>query len=308
MEIEDWKSTENVNDLYRQIRELDLEQNVSELDAYGFTIVPPEKVATEAFRQRITDTVLRVAHERTGIEHLVDQNGNRGQYDTNPHTDNQYLLFYLLMEDRVFEEWLVNPTMLTLARYLMDDMVQLSSMSSFVKWIGAWKESEPGEQPPSGTMGLHSDSPGSALGVLPSNYTNVVNSAYCLTDYTRANGAIAMVPGSHRWARQPKLGEGEDQAIPVEAEAGSLIVWHGNTWHGAFPKQTDGLRLNVTTYMCNSALKTQEQYQGFVPQEMLDRNPPEFAELVGANDPMGWGKHGPDLEKFMQKNRKRASV
>ena len=300
MEIADWKSTEKYNDIYRKIRELDLEQNVSELDAYGFTIVPKDKVASDEVRERLTTAVLRIAGERTGIEHALESNGNRGQYDTQPHKDNQYLLFYLLMEDRVFEEWLLNPTMITLARYLMDDMVQLSSMTSFVKWKGTWQESEPNEQPPANTMGLHSDSPGSSRGNLPQGYANVCNSAYCLTDYTRRDGAIAMVPGSHHWARQPRPGEGEDQAIPVEAPAGSLIVWHGNTWHGAFPKQTDGLRLNLTTYMCNSALKTQERYQRDIPQAMLDRNPPEFAELVGANDPMGWEMHGPDIEKFMK--------
>ena len=49
----------------------------------------------------------------------------------------------------------------------------------------------------------------------------------------------------------PSPGDGVEDAVPVEAAAGSLIVWHGNTWHGAYPKETDGLRMNVTTYMCN---------------------------------------------------------
>ena len=297
MDIADWESTDKYNATYRKIRELDLEQNAAELGAYGFTIVPKEKVATDGFRKRITEAVLRIATERTGIEHTLDENGNRGQYVTNPHTDNQYLLYYLLMEDLVFEEWLLNPVMITLARYLMDDTLQLSAMRSLVKWQGNWQESQPDEQPPTMSLGLHSDSAGSSRGTLPQGYANSCNSSYCLTDYSRADGAIAMVPGSHHWARQPRPGEGEDQAIPVEAPAGSLIVWHGNTWHGGFPKQTEGLRLNVNSYMCNSALKTQERYQRDVPQAMLDRNPPEFAELVGANDPMGWEMHGPTLRR-----------
>ena len=55
-----------------------------------------------------------------------------------------------------------------------------------------------------------------------------------LTPCTKDNGALAVVPGSHRLARQPMPGEGIDQAVPVEAEVGSLILWHGGTWHGAF--------------------------------------------------------------------------
>ncbi len=304
MKVASWASTEKYNDTFQKVRELGLAEHVADLDNYGFTIVPKEKVAPEAFRKRITDVVLRVATERTGIEHQLDRNGNRGQYDTFPVRDNQYLLFYLLMEDRVFEEWLLNPAMITLARYLLDDAVQLSSMTSFVKWKGDWMPSAPDERPPATSIRLHTDGPGSSHGKLPQGYANVCNSAYCLTDYTRADGAIAMVPGSHRWARNPGPGEGEDMAIPIEAEAGSLIVWHGNTWHGSFPKQTEGLRLNVTSFMCNSALKTQEQYQRHVPQEMLDRNPPGFAQILGANDPMGWGKNGPDPDKFMRARTK----
>ena len=146
------------------------------------------------------------------------------------------------------------------------------------------------------TLGLHSDCPPDRDGRLPA-CSDVANAAYCLTDYTLENGAIAMVPGSHLYCRLPRRGEGEDSAIPVEAEAGSLIVWHGNTWHGAFEKKTDGLRLNVTTYHCHRRLKNQENYQWRVTEEMLKRNPPEFARLVAADDHMGWDENGPDYSR-----------
>ena len=31
---------------------------------------------------------------------------------------------------------------------------------------------------------------------------------------------------------------------------------------------------------------------------MLDRNPPEFARLVGADDQMGWDENGPDYSRM----------
>ena len=80
----------------------------------------------------------------------------------------------------------------------------------------------------------------------------------------------------------------------------SVIAWHGNTWHGAFPKKTDGLRLNVTTYMCHRRVKTQEHYKRGVTEEMLDRNPPEFARLVGQDDMMGWDENGPDIMRMLK--------
>ena len=58
------------------------------------------------------------------------------------------------------------------------------------------------------------------------------------------------------------------------------------------------MRLNVTSYHCHRRLKNQENYQWRVSQEMLDRNPPEFARLVGADDQMGWDEHGPDYSRM----------
>ena len=288
MQFGEFKNTEQLNPTFRRIRELGLEQNIFELDTYGFTVVPPEKVAEQAFFERLRSTVLRLCSERTGIAFDLERNGGFGDYQVQPQRDSQFLLFYLLMADRVFEEWILNPTLYTLIDYLMRGQHQLSSLTSFVKWQGE-RES----------LGLHSDSPPDRDGRLPA-CSDVANAAYCLTDYTLENGAIAMVPGSHTYCRQPLPGEGEDDAVPVQAEAGSLVVWHGNTWHGAFEKKTDGLRLNVTSYHCHRRLKTQEAYQWRVTQEMLDRNPPEFARLVGADDQMGWDERGPDYSRLMK--------
>ena len=285
MQFGEFENTKEFNATFKRIGELGLERNIFELDSYGFTVVPPDKVAEREFFDRIRATVLRICKERTGVDFAVERNGDFGHYKAQPQSDGQFLLFYLLMADRVFEEWIVNPTLYTLVNYLMRGQQQLSSLTSFVKWKGERD-----------TLGLHSDSPPDRDGRMPP-CSDVANAAYCLTDYTLDNGAIAMVPGSHTFCRQPKPDEGEDMAVPVEAEAGSLIVWHGNTWHGAFQKQTDGLRLNVTSYHCHRRLKTQERYQWHVTQEMIDRNPPEFARLVGADDNMGWDEGGPDYAR-----------
>jgi ectoine hydroxylase-related dioxygenase (phytanoyl-CoA dioxygenase family) len=34
-------------------------------------------------------------------------------------------------------------------------------------------------------------------------------------------------------------------AVAVEAPAGSLIVFHGNTWHGALPRRRPGYRFTL---------------------------------------------------------------
>ena len=287
MQFGDFKDTEAFNANYKSIKELGLEPNILELDVYGFTVIPPEKVAPPEFLERIRDTVLRIAKERTGVELKVDENGSPGTYKAQPQTDGQFLLYYLLFADRIFEEWLMNPALYTIGTYLMHGQQQLSSMSSFIKWKGGTYGDG---------LGLHSDSPVDRDGRL-SPCSDISNAAYCLTDYTEANGSLAMVPGSHLHCRQPNPGEGVKEAVPVEAPAGSIIAWHGNMWHGAYEKLTDGLRINVTTYMCHSRIKTQEHRRD-VTQEMLDRNTPEFARLLGADSWMGFDEKGPDFSRI----------
>jgi ectoine hydroxylase-related dioxygenase (phytanoyl-CoA dioxygenase family) len=157
-------------------------------------------------------------------------------------------------------------------------------MSSILKWKG-------GTYGPG--LGLHSDAPGSPEGRLSTGYNAICNGAYCLSDYSEAGGAIAMVPGSHRLGRQPIKGEGVEDAVPVEAPAGSLVFWVANMWHGAYPRTIDGLRMTITNYFCHRAFKTQERYQTAVPDEMLARHGERFARFLGADDFNGWGKEGP---------------
>lgn len=275
-------------DIVGRLEALGLNEYALQLDHQGYTVVPPQLVSTPDFVGRVRDAVLRVAKERTGVTHELDRAGNPGRYITDVTNGDSYLLFYLLFEDEVFEEWLENPALGAMIDYMLRGMGQLSSMVAFVRWHNP-------DITDKLTLNLHSDSPGSPEGVLPLGYDLVCNSALVLTPYTKENGALAVVPGSHRLARQPLPGEGVDRAVPVEAEVGSLILWHGGTWHGAFRRTNPGIRLNVTSYHCHRALKTQEKYQHHVPDEMLKRRSARFARILGANDPMGWGAEGPDF-------------
>jgi non-haem Fe2+, alpha-ketoglutarate-dependent halogenase len=82
-----------------------------------------------------------------------------------------------------------------------------------------------------------------------------------LTDSTRANGCVRIVPGSHRerleHRMQPKadaiLASGlevnadvdEAQAADVELRAGEMSLHHVNAIHGSQPNSTDGMRIGM---------------------------------------------------------------
>ena len=103
---------------------------------------------------------------------------------------------------------------------------------------GAWPHASEGLQ-----LGLHSD-----MVSFPEPFPYIAqfcNVTWLLSDYTKDNGALAFVPGSHRLCRQPLSGESVRHVVPVEAPKGSLVVWHANTWRGSYPRVGPGLRTGI---------------------------------------------------------------
>lgn len=271
------------------VSQLHLRDYINEVEEVGYTIIPPEMVASEEMRNLILNKIIEIAEHKTGNSIDIKSNTNHGNYKAIPQTDSQFVLYHLLFEDEIFEQWLKNEIILCLSSYFLNNQAQLSSMSSFIKWKGAnYKD----------LMGLHADTQPSPNGKLPSEWIDACNSVFCLTEYTKDDGALAVVPESHKFARQPTLEDfKKNKIVPVEAPAGSLIFWHGNLWHGAFPKLTDGLRINLTTFMSHRRIKSQENIKEKITQEMLDRNPgKQFARMVGLNDSNGFDQNGPDLD------------
>ncbi len=285
MEIGDWQATSSLNPLFRDIREFGLEGNVAELDAYGFTVVPADVAAPSGFAQRLLDRVLQVSEQRSGV--APDRETGSTHANAKPTGEH---LFYLLMDGREFEEAVMNPVVLSLITYLLGESCLLSSVTSIIKG--------PGLAP----LAIHSDN--SFIPAPFPQYAQVANATWLLSDYTKENGALCFVPGSHRRCRQPATlqefypSDANTDAIPVEAPMGSLVIWHGNAWHGAYPRTTPGLRVNLILYFCRMYIQTQERYRGNVPADMIERNGPRFAKLVGEHLAYGWQAEGPDYAKL----------
>jgi ectoine hydroxylase-related dioxygenase (phytanoyl-CoA dioxygenase family) len=269
------------------IQSLGLEKYIVELDTLGYTVVPPGVGCGDAETKRIFDAVMRVLEKRTGAKFDVNENGKPSAYKDGLGAHNQFQLYYMLMADRACEDWLDNKVLRGIIDYVLRGQAQLCSMVSFVKWRDGGYGSR---------LGLHTDSQGaSPEGVLTLSHQVACNVALALTPYTKEDGALAVIPGSHLYYRQPRFEEGIEEAIPVIAPAGSMIFWVGNLWHGAYPKMTDGLRLNLTGNFNNKAFKTLENYGRHVPLEILQRHDKWFARTLGADEVYGWGEEGPSV-------------
>lgn len=286
MEIGDWCATRELNDLYKKIRSLGLETNVAELDAFGFTVIPQS--LSKAMVERARNSILETAEKRVGRRLDLETEEAFGNLTGGKEVAGQH---YLLFKDPVFEEIVLNEKPLALITYLLGQSCCLSSCYSHVKG--------PGEV---GLL-LHSDNGGPVSPMPPYSMTANVN--YALTDYAKERGALAMVPGSHRHARQPVDSErylvgnhANPDAIAIEIKAGDAVVWHGNTWHGSYPRLVPGLRINLAAYYCRQFMAPQEIYSRDVPKEVLARHGREsrFAQLIGLNNFNGWQEEGPNLD------------
>ena len=284
MDIGDWEPTKGLNELYREIRRLGLESNVAELDNFGYTIVPPERVAPPEFTERLLARILELVERRSGVKPDLETGSTHAEQPVGIGEEHYLTLF----EDRVFEEALMNPTSLALATYLLGESCALSVDTILIKG--------PRQQAP---LPIHCDNVGIPSPFPP--YAQICNTTWVLTDYSLDNGATCFIPGSHRWCRHPTPVESFEygNAVPVEAPKGSLLVWGGNTWHGAFARNAPGLRVNLLFGYGRSYIRPFQPYKETVPKEILERNPPRFAKLLGQEIFQGFGKEGPDLAKVI---------
>ena len=278
---------EDTREVYQEIEDLGLQKHVAELEAYGLTAVPPELVAPREFTIRLRDTILRTAEQRTGVKADLELGSSHANVEATAGQRGETWLWRLLFDDPIFEEALMNRTQLALITYLLGYSAKLSNSSAVIK--GPVDSAGPPTP-----LGLHSDNRGVPAPFPP--YAQVANATWVLTDYTLENGCVGYLPGSHQLCRHPTADESFDAVMPVEAPAGSLLVWHGNTWHGPFPRSAPGLRVSMLNYFCRDYFTPQERYRDEVPAELLARNPDRFATLMGLKDGYGWGDEGPDLE------------
>jgi ectoine hydroxylase-related dioxygenase (phytanoyl-CoA dioxygenase family) len=273
MDIGDWVSSAEMNNTFRKARSLDLESNLLELEVFGFTIIEPEKAAPAGLAERLLEATLALI-EREDPAHVALNTYEKSAVDGRH-------LFHLPLKDPAFAEALMNPVVMTLARYTTGQLGRLHATVGFVK-------SEIGKP-----TRLHCDATGVTAPMPP--YGTFVNISYILTDYTEASGTLAIVPGSNRWCRpptpieQPKClgGVNDDICIPVIAKPGSIVVFGGNTWHGAYPKKEKGLRAHLSYGFSRSFVLPAEIYDD-VPDEMIEQYGPEFAQLMGKYADRGW--------------------
>lgn len=115
---------------------------------------------------------------------------------------------------------------------------------------------------------------------LPRDRDVMVTALWALDDFTAANGATRIVPGSHhRPAGRPDPAE----AIPAEMEAGSVLLFSGRLYHGAGANSTARPRLGVVIDYLQPWLRPSEAHALAADLAEVRQLPERLQELLGFN-------------------------
>src|SRR5215468_6047376 len=108
MEIGDWSASKNLNEIYRNIRELGLETKLAEMEAFGFTVI--ENAISREMAFKLRDAVLREAERRYKTKIDLENSGNFQDWK---------LLPYLLYKDPLFADIVLQKQGLALVDYFV---------------------------------------------------------------------------------------------------------------------------------------------------------------------------------------------
>ena len=228
------------------------DKHVEAIRRDGYSIV--ENAIAPALVDALNETLVRLERDLGAIP---AGNGFEGHRTVR--------IYNLLAHGTPFAEIPVHANVLPVVEGVLDEGCLISSLSSIAI--------DPGET----AQPIHADDQ-----VIPLEKPHapiVCNSMWALTDFTEANGATRLVPGSHR-EPNPDYG-GAYETIPAEMAKGSVLLWDGALWHGGGANRTDARRTGIAMNYCAGFIRQQENQQLGLDPALVKGFPSRLQELIG---------------------------
>lgn len=203
---------------------------------------------------------LRAALDRVEREHALGYAGSRFEgYQT-------VRIYNLLAYGEPFWQVPLHAAVLPIAEQVLDPELLLSSLSAIT--LGPGQEGQP----------LHEDT--QQIPLARPRPPIALNAMWALSDFTEANGATRIIPGSHRYDGPPPFGA-ELPTVAAEMPAGSVMLFDSQLWHAGGTNTTAERRYAISCYYCVGWMRQQENQQLGVPMELAARMPRRLQELMG---------------------------
>jgi ectoine hydroxylase-related dioxygenase (phytanoyl-CoA dioxygenase family) len=232
---------------------MDTDAHIAAIAEQGYTIVP------DAIDTSLVDAL---ADDLLRLERLLGAVPAGNAFE-GAHTVR---IYNLLVHGELYEQIPVHERVLPIVEGVLDPGCLVSSLSSI--------SIDPGET----AQPIHADDQLIPLG--KPHAPVVCNTMWALTDFTEANGATRIVPGSHLSPDNPVFGEHYD-SIAAEMPRGGVLIWHGSLWHGGGANQTQERRVGIAMNYCAGFVRQQENQQLGIPPELVARFPRRLQRLVG---------------------------
>ena len=134
-------------------------------------------------------------------------------------------------------------------------------------------------EPGGGAQTIHRDQWAFDFFTFPTGYQVQCNTLWAATDFTEANGATRVVPGSH--LADDKLRLDVSDTEPAEMARGSVLLYVGSMYHGGGANTTDSDRVGVNITYSVAWLRQEENQYLTVPPEIARELPERMQRLLG---------------------------
>jgi ectoine hydroxylase-related dioxygenase (phytanoyl-CoA dioxygenase family) len=228
--------------------------HLDQIKQNGYTVV--ENAIEADFLDALTDDLARLERDL----HVTPAPNSFEGFNT-------LRVYNLLAHGELWQQVPVYESVLPIVEGVLDPGCLISSLSSVN--IGPGEAAQP----------IHADD---MLIPLPKPHPpTVCNSMWALTDFTDANGATRIIPGTHVADTSPNYGQAYD-SVPAEMARGSVLIWHGSLWHGGGANQTtDERRVGIAMNYCAGYIRQQENQQLGLSPALVRTFPKRLQELVG---------------------------
>ncbi len=113
----------------------------------------------------------------------------------------------------------------------------------------------------------------------PSDYHVQCNTIWALTDFTEANGATRLMPGSQHLPNEHT--HTVDETVPATMRKGSCLLYTGKVYHGGGANTSDETRMGLNITYDVGWLRQEENQYLSVPREVAETLPDDLLRLMG---------------------------
>jgi len=113
----------------------------------------------------------------------------------------------------------------------------------------------------------------------PKGYEVQCNTIWAMSDFTEANGATRVAPGSNHFDDKLELIDSDTE--PAEMSKGSVLVYTGSLYHGGGANGSDDTRYGVNITYNRAWLRQEENQYLSVPLETARTLPKDLLRLMG---------------------------